>query len=307
MSKAKKKQSNGKGQEKKKGLSERSIGTIYVVIGLVVFLAAIFLNVTWLYTIITAAVSAMAAYEFTKAAGAKSKLLFTITSAANALTVLLVGFGINVPHVSVLYSFYVLLMLCITVVFHEKIKYIDTVAAIFASVALPYSLSCFIRLNNIGDYIDGYTHLEGIYLVLMALSCSWLTDVFAFAVGRKLGKHKMTPKISPKKSVEGAVGGVVITAAVNAVVLLVFSLISQKMGRGAFMDESNLKYLYIIPISMVLSVISMFGDLAASVLKRNVGIKDYSNILHGHGGIMDRFDSTLFVLPVLYGIFVLIF
>lgn len=307
MSKTNKNKETNTQENKKHGLSERSIGTVYVVIGLVVFLIAIFANITWLYTVITAAVSAMAAYEFTKAAGAKSKVLFTITSAVSALTVLLTGFGVAVPHVGVLYSFYVLIMLCITVVLHEKIKYIDTVAAVFASVALPYSLSCFIRLNNIGNYIEGYTHLEGIYLVLMAFSCSWLTDVFAFAVGRKLGKHKMTPKISPKKSVEGAVGGVVITAAVNAVVLLVFSLISQKMGRGAFMDESNLKYLYILPISMVLSVISMFGDLAASVLKRNVGIKDYSNILHGHGGIMDRFDSTLFVLPVLYGIFILIF
>lgn len=307
MSKTKKKQSNAKKQEKKKGLSERSIGTIYVIIGLLIFLVGVFLNNVWICTLIVAAVSAVATYEFTKAAGAKSKLLFAVSSIVSFVTVFLVGFGINVPHVSVLYSFYVLIMLCITVVCHEKIKYIDTVAALFASVALPYSLSCFIRLNNIGDYIDGYTHLEGIYLVLMALSCSWLTDVFAFAVGRKFGKHKMTPKISPKKSVEGAVGGVVITAAVNAVVLLVFSLVAQKMGRGAFMDESNLKYLYIIPISMVLSVISMFGDLAASVLKRNAGIKDYSNILHGHGGIMDRFDSTLFVLPVLYGIFVLIF
>ena len=68
-----------------------------------------------------------------------------------------------------------------------------------------------------------------------------------------------------------------------------------------------MKYLYIVPISCVLSVVGMFGDLAASVLKRNAGLKDYSNLLPGHGGIMDRFDSTLFVLPVLYGIYALIY
>lgn len=296
-----------KSETKKRKLSERSIGSIYVIIGLLLFLFGIFADVVWLCTLIVAAVSAMGTYEFTKAVGAKSKVLFSVSSIVSFVTVVLVGLGVKVPSVSIIYSFYVLAMLCLTVVLHEKIRYIDTVAAVFASVAIPYSLSCFLRLNSIADYKPGYTHIEGVYLVLMAFSCSWLTDVFAFAVGRKIGKHKMTPKISPKKSVEGAVGGVVITAAVNVILLLVFSLISQKMGHGAFLGESNMKYLYIVPVSMVLSVVSMFGDLAASVLKRNVGIKDYSNILHGHGGIMDRFDSTLFVLPVLYGIFVLLF
>lgn len=296
-----------KSETKKRKLSERTIGSIYVIVGLILFLIGIFLNNVWLCTYIVAAVSMVATYEFTKAVGAKSKVLFSVSSIVSFVTVVLVGFGVKVPPVSIIYSFYVLAMLCLTVVLHEKIKYIDTVAAVFASVAIPYSLSCFLRLNSIADYKPGYTHLEGVYLVLMAFSCSWLTDMFAFAVGRKIGKHKMTPKISPKKSVEGAVGGVVITAAVNVVLLLVFSLISQKMGHGSFLDESNLKYFYIVPVSMVLSVVSMFGDLAASVLKRNVGIKDYSNILHGHGGFLDRFDSTLFVLPVLYGIFVLLF
>ncbi len=297
-------------KEVKKGIKfkgERTRSTIIISTGLVIFLAAIIANVKILYTLMTAAVSAMATYELVKAVGAKSKTLFVISTSVSALTVALVGFGVAVPNLSVIYSFYVLLMLAIAVVLNKTVKYTDAVMALFASIAVPYSFSCFIRLNNIADINPEYTHLEGIYLVMMVFSCSWLTDVFAFLVGRKIGKHKMTPNISPKKSFEGAVFGTVITAAVNVIVLLIYSLISSKIGHGAFMGESNLKYLYIIPISFVLSIVSMFGDLAASVLKRNVGIKDYSNLLPGHGGIMDRFDSTLFVLPTLYGIFALIF
>lgn len=282
---------------------ERTQSTIIIVIGLVLFLAAIIANFRIGFTLIVAAISAMAVYELEKAVGAKSKALFAVSAVASVFTVFAVSYQINIPHIPVIYSFFVLLLLCMTVVLNQVIKYEHAVMAFFACVCVPYSLSCFIRLNDIADVSSRYTHFEGIYLVMMAFSCSWLTDVFAFLVGRKIGKHKMTPNISPKKSVEGAVFGTIITAAINVIVLAVFELVSKKIGHGSFMWDSSFKYLYIVPISCLLSVVSMFGDLAASVLKRNVGIKDYSNILPGHGGIVDRFDSSLFVLPVLYGIF----
>lgn len=296
--------------EGKKGIhfkGERTQSTIIIIIGLLAFIAMIIANFAVGYTLMTAAVSAMATYEFVKAVGAKSKALMGVASAVSALTVAAVGFGLNLPKVSVIYSYYVLAMLILTVALNKTVKYTDTVAALFASVAIPYSFSCFIRLNNIEQLNPEYTHLEGIFLVMLVFTCSWLTDTFAFLVGRKIGKHKMTPNISPKKSFEGAIFGTVLTAAFNVLLLWIFSLVSTRVGHGAFMGESNMKYISIIPISIVLSIVSMFGDLAASVLKRNVGIKDYSNILPGHGGIMDRFDSTLFVLPTLYGIFALIF
>ncbi|MCM1364290.1 MAG: phosphatidate cytidylyltransferase [Faecalibacterium sp.] len=296
--------------KEKKGIKfkgERTQSTIIIIIGLLVFVATIIANFTIGYTLITAAVSAMATYELVKAVGAKSKLLFAVTCAVSALTVMAVGFKVSLPSPSVIYSFYALALLIIAVACNKTIKYTDAVMGMFASVALPYAFSCFIRLNNIADINPEYTHLEGIFLVMMVFTCSWLTDTFAFLVGRKIGKHKMSPNISPKKSVEGAIFGTLVNAAFNVLLLWIFSLVSTKIGHGAFMGESSMKYLYIIPISIVLSVVSMFGDLAASVLKRNVGIKDYSNLLPGHGGIMDRFDSTLFVLPTLYGIFALLF
>ena len=120
-----------------------------------------------------------------------------------------------------------------------------------------------------------------------------MTDTFAYFVGSKLGKHKLCPKISPKKSVEGAIGGVIGAVLLNVLLLFVFK-------RFFFEGESILSYITVVILSVVLSVVSMFGDLAASTIKRNFGIKDFGKLLPGHGGIMDRFDSALFVMPVLY-------
>lgn len=301
--------------KKKKGIhfkGERTASTIIIIIGMLLFLAAIITDFRPGYTLFTAAVSAMASYELLKATGAKSRLLFGINSAVSALFIVLTSYRLPERIISpatapAFVSFYALALLVLAVIFNKSIKYTDAVAALFASTALPYAFSCFIRLNDIALLNPEFTHLEGIFLVMMVFSCSWMTDSWAFLVGRKIGKHKMTPNISPKKSFEGAVFGVLATVCLNLAMLWVFNKIALSMGHGAFMTEGNMKYVYFIPISIVLAVVGMFGDLAASVLKRNVGIKDYSNLLPGHGGIMDRFDSTLFVLPVIYGIFAIIY
>ena len=142
-----------------------------------------------------------------------------------------------------------------------------------------------------------------IFLVMLG-ACG--TDSFAYFVGVLTGKHKLCPKISPKKTIEGAVGGVVIAAAFNVLILYLFTVGCKNLYDYSLFGDSAMKFLYIIPISIILSLVSMVGDLAASVLKRNFGIKDYSQLLPGHGGIMDRFDSCMFVLPALYGIIRLI-
>lgn len=287
---------------------ERTRSTLIITAGLIVFLASICADFRIGYTLIVAAVAPMATYEFMHACGAKSKLLYVLSCAVSAFSAFYVSYDLSFKAVGVLVSFYAMLLLLLAVVFNRQIRYIDSVAALFATTAIPYSFSCFIRLNDISKLSpEKLSHHEGAFLVMLAFSCSWLTDAFAFLVGRKIGKHKMTPNISPKKSFEGAIFGTLITAAVNVLLLFCYSFATGKLGYHAFFGESAIKYLYIFLISCVLSVVSMFGDLAASVLKRNVGIKDYSNLLPGHGGIMDRFDSSLFVLPVLYGIFALIY
>lgn len=299
--------SKSEGKKKFQFKGERTKSTIIIIAVLVVFLALVIINFVPGYTFILAAVSAIATSELIKAVGAKNKILLAVSCAVSFFSICAVGFKIEIPNVTVYLSFYVLFLLFLSVMFNKTIKYTDSVMAFFASVALPYAFSCILRLNDLSSINPHFTRWEETFFVGIGFACSWVTDSGAFIIGRKLGKHKMTPNISPKKSVEGAIGGTVVAAIFNVVLMFIFQCIAKKYGHEVFISASNSKYLAIIPISCVLSVVSMFGDLAASVLKRNVGIKDYSNLLPGHGGIMDRFDSIVFVLPVLYGISVLIF
>ncbi len=292
--------------KKKLFKGERTASTIIIIIGLIGFLTAIAFDAVPLITLILAALASTATFEVVRAVGNKSVLLYVISCAFSALSVFFAGNGFELQATSVFISFYVLVLMSLTVFMNKTITFIHAATAFFASMVLPYAFSGFVRLNNIEDWFSGYTHQEGIYFVGLGFACSWLTDSFAYLVGRKFGKHKMAPVISPKKSIEGAIGGVVITAAFNVLILFLFTIGCKNLYDYSLFGDSAMKYLFIIPISVVLSLVSMMGDLAASVLKRNFGIKDYSQLLPGHGGIMDRFDSCVFVIPTLYGIIRLI-
>lgn len=124
---------------------------------------------------------------------------------------------------------------------------------------------------------------------------AWFTDTFAYFVGVYMGKVKLCPKISPKKTVEGALGGIVGSIALTTLSGYVFNMLG--------VDIAIVHY---VIIGFLCSVASEIGDLAASYIKRYTGIKDFGNIIPGHGGIMDRFDSILFTAPVVYYYFTLI-
>lgn len=130
----------------------------------------------------------------------------------------------------------------------------------------------------------------GILMYALIFVCSSVCDVCALAAGMLLGKHKMAPVLSPKKTIEGAVGGV-IGATIGA---FICALIANKLDPSANVTAQ------FVAIGIVGSFISMIGDLAASAIKRNHKIKDYGKLIPGHGGIMDRFDSIIFVSPVIY-------
>ena len=132
---------------------------------------------------------------------------------------------------------------------------------------------------------------DGKYLVWLILLSSWGCDTFAYCAGKLFGKHKMAPVLSPKKSVEGAVGGVVGAAALGAIYATIFS-------SNITMSINPVAGFAII--CAVGALISMVGDLAASAIKRNHDIKDYGKLIPGHGGIMDRFDSVIYVAPVIW-------
>ena len=292
--------SNATKTKKKLFKGERTASTIVICICLVGFLLAVIFDKTAIITAVLAALAATATFEVTRAVGTKSKLVYILACTVSLFTVLAEGFAVAIPPATILICIYALVLMCLMVARNKEIQFVHCATAFFASLALPFAFLCFLRLNNVADWFQGYTHHEGVYFVGLGFACSWFTDTFAYLVGRKFGKHKMAPVISPKKSVEGAIGGVVVAAAFNVLILYLFVLGCKNLYGYDLFGTGSMKYLLIIPVSMILSVVSMIGDLAASVLKRNFGIKDYSQLLPGHGGIMDRFDSCTFVLPTLY-------
>lgn len=134
-----------------------------------------------------------------------------------------------------------------------------------------------------------YMSEHGKLLIWYLAISAWGTDTFAYLVGIKFGKHKLTP-ISPKKSIEGSIGGIV----GSTLIAIIYTYFINKIC------NAGISYLAITGIAVALSVLAQIGDLAASSIKRYVDIKDFGKIIPGHGGMLDRIDSILFIAPFAY-------
>jgi phosphatidate cytidylyltransferase len=132
------------------------------------------------------------------------------------------------------------------------------------------------------------------FAIVITLAGAWLADSGAYFAGTFFGNRKLCPEISPKKTVEGVVGGTIC----NGVFLLIIAAVYTKLNTAV-----NVNLVAIFFAGMVCSLIGLVGDLSASVIKRQAKIKDYGNIMPGHGGVMDRFDSVLLVAPFMYYLF----
>ena len=160
----------------------------------------------------------------------------------------------------------------------------------FTAKQMCFSFAMPVLLSFAFNSIE-YIYLEsGLYFygLLMLVNFACINDIGAYFIGSKFGRHKMTPVISPKKTVEGAIGGVASSLVATVIIVLLFN--------GAKFDLIMIKWLVATP---VFCIIGIYGDLIASVIKRYAGIKDYGNIIPGHGGIMDRLDSVLLIAPVM--------
>ena len=140
-----------------------------------------------------------------------------------------------------------------------------------------------------------YGTQNGKVLIWYLIFAAWGTDTFAYAVGRRFGKHKLT-SVSPKKSIEGSIGGTI----GSVVVVLIFTYIIKNN------INIDLSYILVGITTCILSILSQIGDLAASSIKREMDVKDYGNLLPGHGGMLDRIDSLIFIAPFAYFLFILL-
>lgn len=191
--------------------------------------------------------------------------------------------------IPVAFLFLVLLFAC-TLMRHKEIKFEELGFVAFISICIPFAIS------TLAFFCFQFAE-HGIFLVVFTLTIAWIADGGAYFAGTFLGRHKLCPEISPKKTWEGFFGGLI--AAVLFAVLLGYGYeLWDIFWTGDKHFSVNIPEL--VGAAVISTFLGLLGDLIASLLKRQCGVKDFSEILPGHGGVMDRFDSVLFVAPFIY-------
>lgn len=227
------------------------------------------------------ALSLIGAYELLKVLELEKHLAGGLTYLCIIAYYLNLRFSFSADNMVIFMTFMVLL-LGVFVMKYPDFTFDKCAGCVFTVMYVGIMLSYIYKLRM----MDG-----GAYTVwLVFLSC-WGCDTLAYCTGMLFGKHKMSPVLSPKKSVEGAVGGVIGAGILTLIYLLV---VRNQMG----LDNGQIAVL--IVIVMLGSLISMLGDLSASAIKRFYNIKDYGNLIPGHGGVLDRFDSIIICAPIVY-------
>ncbi len=263
----------------------------------------LFLRNTPVLVFAMAALCVIATHELNHAVKLQNKPVMVLSLIASAVVPLYYEFGGYLQDIGLnlkaeyLVCLYIL-ALCIFMLFeYEKTEFSHIATVVIGSLGVPFAITRLLYFRDIHKAFPEHNYNEnhGLFLILFAMFCAWMTDVMAYFVGSFCGKHKLCPNISPKKTVEGAVGGVVGCVISTVILYAVFT--------NLIFETKENNYLAVILMTVFLSIISMCGDLTASVIKRNFGIKDFGKLIPGHGGIMDRFDSLIFVLVAFYAIF----
>lgn len=252
-------------------------GTIYFA----VILALIVFENLYVSTLVIGVVSLFAVYEYYKCVGLKnSPFMFFAAGISIILTIFTLIYNQNIY--SMLPNSYVYIFL-INFLIALVFKTYDLKQVGLSFLGIIYSVFLLSYINRIMYLPDGRLFLILLFVVVLS------TDTFAYLIGSKFGKHKLT-KISPSKTIEGSVGAII----ASTILVLIYTYILK-----AFY-ASGISYGFMALLGAILSIIAQLGDLVASYIKRNSGIKDFGNILVGHGGILDRIDSLIFTAPILY-------
>lgn len=236
----------------------------------------------YMISVCLAIIAILSMHEYMHAVSKKSKPVKWISYLACALISLLS----LVPHtiyssVMLFAVFIILLLLFLQVtITGMKTNFNDLVYTFVGIIYIVFFIGSMSMVRNLEN---------GRILIWYILISGWATDIFAYAVGRRFGKHRFS-SVSPKKSIEGCIAGTI--GAIITALLYTYFINSY--------TSIQYSYLYISIITLVLSVIGQIGDFAASTIKRYVEIKDYSNLIPGHGGMLDRIDSLMFISPFAY-------
>lgn len=260
-------------------MKDRVIGCIFVILMTLIML----LPGGIISAIALAVISSIGIYELYKVYSLEKTVFAGVAYAGTILFYGLLYFkqeDFLLPFILVI----LMILLILYIVTFPKYKDKDVEKAFFGFIYLTVMLSYVYRLRSLE---------AGLMLSFFILIATWGNDVFAYLVGSAIGKHPFSPKVSPNKSVEGFVGGIVGAAFVSYIYAVFFR------------NEIPFRPIYCAIISAVGAIPAVFGDLAASAIKRDNKIKDYGHLIPGHGGIVDRFDSVIFTAPIIYYLVVL--
>lgn len=229
-----------------------------------------------------AIVAAMSLHEYFNAFKEKANPVIWMGYVASALIAFIHIFPLE--HAITIVS--VLIPSAIAILFIQVI--LTNMKTTVKDIAITFFGICYISLFLMFvPLINGF--VNGKMLVWYIFACAWGTDTFAYIVGKWIGKHKFS-KISPNKSIEGCIGGIIGAVLISVLFTYLFNTFF----------EMQFSYGYTILISIILSIVGQIGDFAASSIKRYVDIKDFSNLIPGHGGMLDRIDSIIFIAPFAY-------
>ncbi len=258
---------------------------ITALVGIALLIPFIIFSHTWPIILLTALVSTIAVWEIVSCVGHSKKWYvlipsFSVSIAVQILTRIL-SVDAYLTTALLIYLGFSVLIMAEAVFSKGSFKLSDATQIGTMIIYQSFGFASLVLLRDMKD---------GMYLFLLSLLIPWVCDASAYFVGVFFGKHKLIPDVSPKKTVEGAAGGIV-GVVISAVI---FGLVMQY----GFARTPN--YLMLITISLIGGFVSQWGDLIASLLKREHSIKDYGRLFPGHGGIMDRFDSTIAVSIFVY-------
>ena len=275
-------------------------------VGIAVALALFTLNLTfpWVICVMLAAVACMCLYELLVATKYINNPAVITLSFIYSVVVLFIPyfapaiFGTLVATSSVIY---VILMYFVLMLDYEKLS-IEKIALTVTSTALivfPFLSAIRMYLQEFDGVFTGNGNVNfdntvaGQSMIIFCFIAAWGTDSGALFAGSLFGKHKLAPRISPKKTIEGAVGGVIFGMALSALAAWLMTVVFN-------ISAYEVNWINFLIIAFASAIVSMLGDLTFSMYKRACNIKDFGNIMPGHGGILDRFDSVIFVCPTVY-------
>ena len=254
---------------------------ITAIISLIVFFAVILSG----ETVLSVAIGAVILVMLYEAYGALTKSVAVKVSGFIGGIIIMAGIYFNMLEVAIILA--IMIAMVFVVALHSKSESKEIFSVMLMTIYITVCMS----------YIPKMRSEMGLSVMALVFIISWGSDTAAYFCGTFFGRHKLIPKVSPKKTVEGSIGAVVITALLCMLYVFIMNKVSYPLMSIAPTAALYAKYAV---AGFIVSAVSQLGDLAASAIKRDAGIKDYGRIFPGHGGFLDRFDSVLFISPMVY-------